>query len=609
MDTNDTALADTLFEVSWEVCNKVGGIYTVIQSKVPFVQKYYKRYITIGPQLDHPSQEFDEREAPDDLKSVFAVLDSQGIKCKYGVWLITGQPETILLDFKGVVGKKDALKLMYWEQFKIDSLKASWEFEEPLCFSTAAGMLIEEYARQHSQVQNIQPQMAIPNSQERIVAHCHEWIAGFTLLYLHYKRAPVATVFTTHATMLGRSIAGNGYSLYEIIDTINPMEWAYKLNVQEKHTAEVACAHTADVFTTVSEITGMEAEKLLGKKPDVLLYNGFHIDSFPTFEETSIRHLQSKELLKEFAAYTFFPYYSFDLDKTLFFFTSGRYEFQNKGMDVFIESLGRLNDRLRKEGSNKTIVVFFWVLMGRGGVRDDLLENKSFYQNVKSTVDWKSKQITQRLVLDILSGHRPGEDDFFTSTLISDLYSGIRRLHRTGTPTMVTHDIGSWDNDPIVKACIANGLVNKEEDRVKVLLYPGALDGADGLLNISYYDAVVGTHLGVFASAYEPWGYTPMENGVLGVPAITTDLAGYGRYLSSTQQAQPQGQFILSRLRKSHEEVVFTLAERLYWYSTIGHVERVQLGFYAKSLANTCDWGNFVKNYIAAHNLAYGKHS
>lgn len=589
----DSALGDTLFEVSWEVCNKVGGIYTVVQSKVPFVQNYYKRYIAVGPAFDRPNQEFDPRPIPDDFKAVFAVLATKGINCSYGVWLITGEPETILIDFKGLVARKDEFKAQYWERFKVDSLHASWEFEEPLCFATAAGMLIEEYEKQ---LQEPMPQ--------KVVAQCHEWIAGFAVLYLKMRNAPVATIFTTHATMLGRSIAGNGYSLYEIIDTINPMEWAYKLNVQEKHTAEVACAHAAEVFTTVSEITGMEAEKLLGKKPDILLYNGFHIDSFPTFEETSIRHLQSKELLKELTAYTFFPHYSFDLDKTLFFFTSGRYEFQNKGMDVFIESLGRLNQRMHQEGSNKTIVVFFWILMGRGGVRDDLLENKSFYQHVKSSVDWKSKQITQRLVLDILSGHRPGQDDIFTSTVVNDLYSGVRMLHRTGTPTLVTHDIGDWNDNLIVRACIANGLTNKQEDNVKVLLYPGTLDGSDGLLNIPYYDAIVGTHLGVFASSYEPWGYTPLENAVVGVPAITTDLAGYGRYLLSQQQTPTQDQFILQRLGKSREEVIGTLTEKLYWYSTIGHAERVQLGFFSKTMANTCDWSNFVKHYITAHNLA-----
>jgi len=600
MTPAETANAETLFEVSWEVCNKVGGIYTVVRSKVPFVQRQYKRYILLGPAFDTLGPEFEPHPAPDDLAPVFAELQRRhGIVCHYGVWLVPGEPSTILIDFRALLARRNDLKYWYWERFRIDSMHAAWEFDEPLCFATAAGMLVEEYTRQH----------AAAGTPERIVTQCHEWIAGFALLHLKGSHADVATVFTTHATILGRTIAGNGHSLYEMIDTIDPLEWAYKLNVQDKHTAEVACAHAADVFTTVSEITGMEAERLLGRKPDVLLYNGFHIDSFPTFEETSIRHQQSEELLKEFTAYMFFPYYAFNLDKTLFFFTSGRYEFQNKGMDVFIEALGRLNHRLQEEKSDQTIVVFFWVIMGKGGVRDDLNENKSFYQHIKSSVEWKSKMIQQQLVFDILSGHRPGEDDVFTSALMNDVYSDVQRLRRTGTPPMVTHDIGSWDNDPIVQACRAQGLVNNEADRVKIVVYPGYLDGTDGLLNIHYYDAVVGTHLGVFASAYEPWGYTPLENAVLGVPAITTDLAGYGRYLCSQRVSQETPcMFVLERFKKSHEEVVEKLAQLLAWYAKIDHAERVQQGYLSKSIANMCDWNNFVKHYITAHNIALERH-
>lgn len=603
----------TLFEISWEVCNKVGGIYTVVRSKAPFVAKKYSRYITIGPAFDELGPEFDPRPTPPEFQAVFEALKTKhGIICHYGVWLIPGMPVTILVDFRSVIARRNDLKAFYWERFRVDSIKAAWEFDEPLCFSTAAGMLVEEYARRANPIGHVKDA-----ARERIVAQCHEWIAGFAILHLKAYAVDVATVFTTHATMLGRSIAGNGHLLYEIIDHVNPMDWAYRLNVQDKHTAEVACAHNADVFTTVSEITGMEAERLLGKKPDVLLYNGFHIDSFPTFEETSSRHLQSKEFLKEFAAYNFFPYYSFDLDKTLFYFTSGRYEFQNKGMDIFVEALGQLNRKLIEERSDKTIVVFFWVIMGKGTVRSDVMENKSFYQHVKSTVDWQGKYLLQRLVLDILSGHRPGEDDVFTSSIMNDLYSGIHRLRRTGNPPLVTHDIGNWDNDPLVQACRAQGLLNAESDRVKIVIYPGYLDGTDGLLNLHYYDAVVGTHLGVFASSYEPWGYTPLENAALGVPAITTDLAGFGRYLSMQgsgndgivgDRSDGQFDFVLRRFKRPRAEVVSELARRLQLHAKLGHAERVQQGFVVKSMASLCDWNNFVKHYITAHNLAIERH-
>jgi hypothetical protein len=367
----DMPRAETLFEVSWEVCNKVGGIYTVIRSKVPFIQQYYKEYITIGPLLEH-QPEFDARPTPPEWEDIFQALEQKGVVCQFGNWLVPGKPIAILIDSSGLVGRKDELKFWYWEQYKIDSLRTTWEFEEPMCFATAAGMLVEEYAKQ---------------TNKRIVCQCHEWIAGFCLLHLKRSDVRVGTVFTTHATMLGRTIAGNGNPLYEMLDAINPSEWAYKYNVQDKHFTEVACAHAADVFTTVSEITGIEAERLLGRKPDVLLFNGFFTEKFPTFEETSLKHYQSREMLREFLAYTFFPYYAFDLDKTLICFTSGRYEYHNKGMDVLVDALAQLNRRLKEEQSETTVIMFFWVIMGHGNLRFDVLESKNTYHEVKSLIE------------------------------------------------------------------------------------------------------------------------------------------------------------------------------------------------------------------------------
>jgi glycogen(starch) synthase len=502
--------------------------------------------------------------------------------------MIPGKPVAILIDSQALLSRRNELKYLFWERFGIDSLNSTWEFDEPLCFATAAGMLIEAYAKEGGE----------------IVAQCHEWIAGFAILYLKTSGAKVGTVFTTHATMLGRTIAGNGHALYEILDTIIPREWAYKYNVQDKHLTEVACARVADVFTTVSEITGLEAEKLLGRKPDVLLYNGFYTDRFPTFEETSLRHYRSRELLQEFLAYSFFPYYTFDLGKTLIFFTSGRYEFQNKGMDVTVEALAKLNRRLVQEKSERTIVMFFWVIMGRGSVRFDVLENKNIYHELKSVVEWQSKALVHKVILDFLSGHTPGVNDVFTSALIKNMQEDVRRIRRSGTPPLMTHDL-DHGADPIVCACQNHGLLNRESDRVKIVLYPGYVDGDDGLLNIPYYDAIVGTHLGIFPSSYEPWGYTPLESAMLGVPAVTTDVAGFGKFICSTEQNK--GVFVLERFKKSREETIEKLAQFLYEYALQDHAARVQEGFAAKTAANMCDWSNFIGRYFAAHELALKK--
>ena len=574
--------ADTLFEISWEVCNKVGGIHTVIKSKLRYMQDRYDNYFLIGPLVARERNEFEETEPPREWKAIFNTLANQGMTCVYGTWMAPGQPTVILVDLSCDVNQ---LRKEYWERHKIDSIRAGWDFDEPMCWATGAGMLIEAYAQQ---------------TDERIVAHSHEWMAGFSTLYL---KDTVATVFTTHATMLGRTIAGTGHPLYDMLDDVQPEEWASRLKIEEKHTTEVACAHAADVFTTVSEVTAAEAEKLLGRAPDVLLYNGFHIEKFPTFEETSIKHYESKEVLKGVAAYLFFPNYQFSLEKTKFFYASGRYEFVNKGLDVTVEALARLNHRLQQEGSDQTIIMFFWIIdQSNNGIRKTVLERKNLFSNVQNYVTWHTKPLIQKIVLDFLSGYRPGENDQFTSDFIKEMQANVRQPRIDEPAPVMTHEIP--DDDPLVKACVAHGLTNTEEDRVKVVISPGALDGSDGLLNLPYYDAVVGTHLGIFASQYEPWGYTPLESAVVGVPAVTTDFAGFGRYIQTCYRGERPGIEVLRRKGMSREEIVENLAQYLYTFVHLSAQDRVREGFAAKTLANSCGWEQFGPRYIEAHNRA-----
>ncbi len=589
MAPDDVPRAQALFEVSWEVCNKVGGIHTVIRSKLPLVRALYPAYFAVGPLLEPPSAEFERRETPAQWKPVFTALEQRGVRCAYGAWRAPSEPETILVDASGLHSRKDAIKYLLWERFGIDSLRSSWEFEEPMCFAIAAGMLVEEYARQR------------PGG---IALHCHEWLAGFALLHLKAQGVRAATVFTTHATMLGRTLMGAGHDLYGMLDTLDAKEWAYKLGVQDKHLAEVACAREADVFTTVSEITGIEAERILGRKSDVLLFNGFHTDRFPTFEETSVRHYESREMLRDFIAYFFFPHHAFDLDNTLIYFTSGRYELANKGIDVLIESLGALNARMKDEGSHMTIVVFFWLIMGRTGVKPEILEKKSFFSHVKSHVDWQSRPLLRRVALDLLSGTRPDKEDALAGEFMRQMHSDVSPLKRTGDPPMLTHSLGNEESEPILAQCMRQGLRNRQEDRVKVVLYPGYLDGSDGVLNVSYYDATAGAHLGIFPSLYEPWGYTPLESAVVGVPAVTTDLAGFGRYIRACEHDGENGVFVIAREKRPREDVVAQLTQRLYGFAHLDHEGRVQHRFAAKNLAAMCDWKRFIGRYVEAHNLA-----
>ena len=597
--------ADYLFEVSWEVCNKVGGIYTVIMSKAAMINEQYKNYFLIGPYFEDKAREvFIEQAAPAEFKRAFDDLAKEGIFCHYGYWQIKGEPKVILIDFKGFVYKKNELKGMYWDNFKIDSLGVGWDFEEPMLWSTAAGKLIEEFCIYNNR-----------NNSKRVVAQLHEWMSGFALLYLKKAKkdndVKVGTVFTTHATMLGRSIAGSGEPLYDMIDNMDPVKEAYQHGVQSKFLTEKACALNSDVFTTVSEITAIEAEKIFGRKADVLVLNGLDISRFPTYEECAIKHRKNREIVREFASYYFFPHYHFDLEETLFFFIVGRYEFKNKGIDIFINALARLNDIMKKEGSKKTVIAFFWIPRDVQSAKFELSMNRNNYDNIHHFVDENLMEIKERIINNIITCDLSSLNDvkkfqqerLFEKDFLFEAKEIRLSFMKKGNPLMVTHNLHDEGNDIIIKSLLDAGLDNKIDDKVKVIYYPVYLSGVDGLIDLPYYEAITGCHLGLFPSYYEPWGYTPLESAALGVPSLTTDLGGFGRFLMQ-KGILNNGVFILRRFHKSDEETVQHFTEILHNFTKLDEKGRVREKILAKEASNLADWAELIKNYYEAHNKA-----
>ncbi len=587
-------LPDYLFEVSWEVCNKVGGINTVLKSKAALMKEHYRNYLLIGPYFErNAALEFEERQPPEYLRRAFRAVAKEGINCHYGTWQIKGEPDAVLIDFSGFTPRKDRLKAQLWERFRIDSLGAGWDYEEPIIFSAAVAHLI-----------------AALRLRERAVIHTHEWMTGATILFLEILGCHSPTVFTTHATMLGRALCGNGENLYEMLDNIDARSAAYAHGVQAKHLTEQAVAHAATVFTTVSEITAIEAEKILGRKPDVLVLNGLDIARFPTFEETSIKHLTCREQLREFLTYFFFPHYVFPLEHNLIFFITGRFEFRNKGIDITIEALGRLN-QLLKEGhpdepsaAHRTVTCFFWVPMEHGGVKIELLENKSYYQHLKSYIQYNAEDILKKVLYDFLGQQDVTSETIFTKDFLNRMKRDLLHFKRGGTPPLVTNYIPDEERNPVVKALRAAGLNNHKDDRVKVIVQPVYLDGNDGLIGLNYYDAIAGTHLGLFPSYYEPWGYTPLETAAMGVSALTTDLAGYGRFVEPHLDDEFPGVRILHRYRRKRADIIEEYAQLLYSFTQLSHEDRVQNKIAAKGLAALCDWKEFINYYLEAHELA-----
>jgi glycogen(starch) synthase len=584
--------SDVLFEVAFEVCNKVGGIYAVLKSKASRMTEYYKdNYFLIGPYFKEKAVlETMKQQPPDFIKDVFSDLKKQGIECCYGKWLIPGKPNIILVDYFDLMENAKEIKEKLWQDYKIDSWGAGRDFDEPVVWSTAVGMLLEKL---------------IPKLKDKkVVCQFHEWLSGTGMLYIKGK---VPTVFTTHATVLGRSIAGSGEDLYSEVNSGEPLEpkRAYKYGVQAKHLLEKACAENCNIFTTVSEITGKEAEYVLGRKPDIILPNGLDTSKFPTMEEVAMFHGKYKRKIKDFLNSYFGPYYETDLWDCMILFTSGRYEFRNKGFDVFIDALGLLNERMKKEKVRKNVFAFFFVPKGNSGANVEILENIRLYEDMQEELADEMPWIEEMTIALLVKGKMPRTSKIFRKEFLDELKRKMLAFKKKGSPPLCAFNI-NYEGDPVIEGFRKNNLLNKKRDKVKVIFYPSYLSATDKMMGLNYEQAVQGTHLGVFPSYYEPWGYTPLDATANGVLAITSDLAGFGIFIKP-QLKNKSGIMVLEREKKSREEIVKNLSELLWKVVTMKRKDRIPKKAEAKDLASLSDWKILVKKYVEAHDMALEK--
>jgi len=589
--------SEVLFEVSFETCNKVGGIYAVLESKAKRMVDLYKdNYFLLGPYYPEKAvTEYLKQNPPKFCEKVFSELKNEGINCYFGKWLVQGKPNVILIEFNEILKNVNKIKWELWRDYKIDSLGTGFDFDEPVAWSTACGIVIDKL---------------LPLFKDKaVIGQFHEWMSGAALLYIHKK---IPTVFTTHATMLGRTIAGSGEDLYSEINgalekgiKIDPKR-PYKYGVQAKHLMEKACANYASVFSTVSEITAKEAEYILGKKPDMILPNGLDMERFPTMEEFALLHRKYLEKMKHFFNAYFNPYYETNMWDSMVFFTSGRYEFRNKGYDIFIESLGKLNEKMKKEGIKKNVFVLFCIPKDNVKENVELIQSIKLYDDIKEKVSDELPWIEEMILDSVVKGKTPKESLIFRKEFLQEAKKKFLSFKKEGNPPLSAFIVD--ENDNIISDFKKNNLLNRQEDKVKVIFYPSYLSSTDRLLGLNYEQVTQGSHLGVFPSYYEPWGYTPLEFAANGVMSITSDLSGFGVFIKErSNQKEIQGIMVLERENKTHEDIVKQLYEMLWSITTMPRNERIPKKAQAKSLASLADWKILIKNYIQAHNMALEK--
>ncbi len=591
--------ADFVFEVSFEICNKVGGIYTVIKSKAAqMINEYDGNYFTIGfYSAKNARNEFDEKKPENpEIEKVLKTLESEGIKVYYGTWLIPGTPKTFLVEAGSDSGKINTLKKRLWEAHNIDSLKSDSWFNDPILWSQSVGRLIEELMKVE------------PFKGSDCVAQFHEWLAGAGLIHLKDRDVKIATVFTTHATMLGRTIASSGTDLYAMVD--NGLEngekatedLARQYGVLDKFGMESVSANEADVFTTVSEITGREATYILGRKPEVLLFNGLDMSKYPSMEEIAVLRGKYRHEMRKFLRAFFNRYYEMDFYNMRSMFLSGRYEYHNKGIDVYIDALGKLNERMKKENSKKNAIAFIFVPTGTRGESIRVLKNVALFEDMHDKVDEILPDVKNKLLNSlIVKGEVP--DEIMTKESFNELRKILNHFQelRGQIPPLSAFELSyPEENDEILNACKKNGLLNRKEDKVKIIFYPAYLSSADRLIGMEYSQATLTCDVGVFPSFYEPWGYTPLECAAQASLSITTDLAGYGLFIRD----KGKGVQVLDVTTKKYEEIVDDLHESLYEIVTLDSKEMSKRRMNARDLAFLADWSVLVKKYVEAHDLA-----
>jgi len=533
-----------IFEASWEVCNKVGGIYTVISTKAKTLANEFKdNYILLGPDVwkeISANPEFIEDKFL--FRSWREQAESEGLKFRIGRWNIAGNPVVILVDFTPYFPIKDKIFFEFWEEYKLDSLSGQWDYVEPAMFGYASAKIIESFYNFSL------------TSKDKIIAHFHEWMTGTGILYLKKYIPQAGTLFTTHATAVGRSIAGNGLPLYQKLSTFNGDEFAKNFGIAAKQSLEKITANQSDCYTTVSEITARECSQFHLKDVDIITPNGFEDSFVPDDLDFQLKREAARNKLFNVAEALLNQKISRD---SLLVANSGRYEFKNKGIDLYIDALGKLNNQ---SDLNKDILAFIMVPANNLGPRTDVIER-----------------------IHNCNFNEPISDDY------------------------LTHWMPSPENDPSIIRIKANNLRNSLGSKVKIIFVPVYLNGEDGIFNMQYYDLLIGFDITVFPSYYEPWGYTPLESLAFHIPTVTTTLAGFGAWVKSFYGDLKNGMAVIDRNDYNDREVVNDIAEYLQVFCNKSKEELEQSREKAFYISRTALWANLVNNYKKAFSIALEK--
>ncbi|MFY0650984.1 MAG: glycosyltransferase [Cyclobacteriaceae bacterium] len=592
--------ATILTEVAWEVCNQVGGIYTVIRSKVPvMIDKWGDDYLLLGPYIHH-NVASDFEPAPSDDTNISKAVDKlreRGLDVHYGRWLVSGRPRTVLFNPNSIMNELGNIKYFYHENHHVEFKNYDPLLDQVLAFGEMVKIFMSELAR------------LCMDEDVKLLAHFHEWMAGTAIPDLRKEQIPVKTVFTTHATMLGRYLAMNDPFFYDHLPFLNWEDEASNFNIDSVVRLERACAHGCHIFTTVSDVTGKECIHLLGRAPDQILPNGLNIERFSVLHEVQNIHQHYKTKIQHFVMGHFFQSYSFELDKTLFFFTSGRFEYRNKGYDLALEALARLNWKMKEANSDMTVVMFIVTKQPVHSISPHVLSSRAVMEEIDHNCDSILAQVKERL-FDYAATNQEDHRLPSLNEMVDDYWRlryrrTIQSWKSNNLPSVVTHNLVDDANDPVLNFLRNADLVNKPDDRVKFVYHPDFISATNPLFGMDYSEFVRGCHLGVFPSYYEPWGYTPVECLASGVPAVTSDLSGFGDYIKNVPAGdEDHGMYVVERSNKDFDTSANNLADILFDVVNTSRKDRINMRNLSEDLSEFFDWNNLYSEYAKAYKMA-----
>ena len=595
--TRKTVNNTLLTEIAWEVSNQVGGIYTVLRSKVPtMIDKFGDHYCLLGPYV-HPNVagEFEEiEEIVGPFSKVASKMRDMGYEVHYGKWLITGRPKVVLFNPFCVFDKLGDIKFGLWEHHHIGT-PDDHLINQVVAFGFLVNMFLEMLAQEKK-------------GEQKIVAQFHEWMAATPIPELRRNNTPVAISFTTHATLLGRYLAMNDPEFYNHLPFFNWEREAINFNIESQVRIERAAAHGAHVFTTVSEVTATECQYLLGREPDIATPNGINIERFHVIHEFQNLHLKYKDKIHQFVMAHFFGSYTFDLENTLYFYTSGRFEFRNKGFGLTLEALARLNYMMQKEKINKTVVMFFITRQPYHSINPQVLESRAVMEELRQTCQSIEQQVGTRLFYDAASipdNKLPQLNDYVEDYWRLRFRRTLQSWKREGLPPIVTHNLVNDVDDPILMFLRSSNMVNNIHDKVKIVYHPDFIVPTNPLWGMEYEQFTRGCNLGIFPSYYEPWGYTPLESIARGVPAITSNLSGFGDFvLHNIVNPQEKGIFVVDMIKNTFNDSARQLADEILRFVKLDLRHRVEMRNRAEATSLHFDWKTLTKHYYKSFALA-----